>query len=88
MSLAAKLAGVLGGVAIVAALIAFYVVGYLIKRPSPVAASGSASQARLTLQTVASMGYGPHPDWVSYFVKDDKGAWQHSPSSPSRRTRW
>ena len=78
MSKGARIAAVAVGVAVAAALIAFYVVGYLVARPTPVAAAGSAPQAKLTLQTVASMGYGPHPDWVSYFVKDDKGAWQHS----------
>jgi hypothetical protein len=78
VSKGARVAAVAVGVAVAAALIAFYVVGYLRARPTPVAAAGSAAHAELTLQTVASMGYGPHPDWVSYFVKDDKGAWKHS----------
>ena len=42
MSLAAKLAGVLGGVAVAAGLLAYYVVGYLIVEPPNVQADGFA----------------------------------------------
>jgi hypothetical protein len=65
-------------VAVTAALIAYYVVSYLMVRPPPVAAAGSAPEVRLTLQTVASLGIGPHPDWVSYLAKDPAGQWIHS----------
>jgi hypothetical protein len=27
---------------------------------------------------VASIGHGPHPDWVSYYARDPQGQWQHS----------
>src|SRR5947209_8465186 len=47
-------------------------------RPPAVAASGRAPQASLTLQTVASLGVGPHPDWVSYLVENPQGKWVHS----------
>jgi hypothetical protein len=78
MSVGAKLAAVLLGVAVGAALIAFYVVGYLIVTPPSVAATQTApQQARLTLQTVASLGFGPHPDWVSYLAKNGHGKWVH-----------
>jgi hypothetical protein len=73
-----KLGAVLLGVACAAALIAYYVVGYLLVRPPTVSAAGSAPRASLTLQTVASLGFGPHADWVSYLVKDDTGKWVHS----------
>ena len=46
--------------------------------PPAIAASGTPGNASLTLQTVASIGFGPHPDWVSYLVKDPKGKWVHS----------
>jgi hypothetical protein len=78
VSKALRAAGVLAGVAIAAALLAFYVVDYLREKPAAVAATGQAPHAHLTLQTVASMGYGPHPDWVSYFVQNDQGKWVHS----------
>jgi hypothetical protein len=47
-------------------------------RPPAVAAAGAAPRASLTLQTVASIGFGPHPDWVSYLARDPLGKWQHS----------
>ena len=78
MSKVAKLAGVLGGVAAAAGLLAYYIVGYLIVVPPNVQAAGAAPQGRLTLQTVAALGFGPHPDWVSYLVKNRQGKWEHS----------
>jgi len=46
--------------------------------PPNVAAATTPGGARLTLQTVASLGFKPHPDWVSYLVKDPQGKWIHS----------
>jgi hypothetical protein len=77
MSRTAKALALGAGVAVSAALIAYYVVSYLMVRPPTVRASG-APQAHVTLQTVASIGFGPHPDWVSYLVKNPAGHWQHS----------
>jgi hypothetical protein len=74
----ARFAAVALATAVAAGLIVFYVLSYLVIRPPAVQASGSAPHARLTLQTVASIGFGPHPDWVSYLVKNDRGAWEHS----------
>src|SRR5438128_11837670 len=78
MSRTAKALAIGAGIAVSAALIAFYLVSYLMVRPPAVSAAGSAPNARLTLQTVASIGFGPHPDWVSYLVKNDAGKWVHS----------
>src|SRR5438067_9796274 len=78
MSRTAKALAIGAGIAVSAALIAFYVVSYLMVRPPTVAASGSAPHARITLQTVASIGFGPHPDWVSYLVRNPQGKWVHS----------
>jgi hypothetical protein len=78
MAFGAKLIAVLLGVAVAAALIAFYIVDYLIVTPPSVAATQPAPrQARLTLQTVASLGFGPHPTWVSYLAKNSQGTWVH-----------
>ena len=66
------------GVACSAALIAYYVVSYLIVRPPFVSAAGRTPSANLTLQTVAALGFGPHPDWVSYLVRTPQGKWVHS----------
>ena len=70
--------GVLIGVVVSAALIAYYIVGYLMVTPPAVAAPAALREANLTLQTVASLGFGPHPDWVSYLVKNPQGQWVHS----------
>jgi hypothetical protein len=78
VSKSARAAAVVLGTAVAAALIVYYVVGYLLIRPPAVQASGSAPHARLTLQTVASIGFGPHPDWVSYLAENDRGTWVHS----------
>jgi hypothetical protein len=69
---------VAAGIGVGAALIAYYVVSYLMVRPPPVAAEGAAPAARLMLQTVASLGIGPHADWVSYLARDPRGRWVHS----------
>ncbi len=62
-------------IVVVVALIAWYVVGYLMVSPSTV----SLPSANLTLQTVAGLGNGyTEPTWVSYLVKDEKGKWQHT----------
>ncbi|HST25924.1 MAG TPA: hypothetical protein VLJ76_08025 [Gaiellaceae bacterium] len=78
MSASAKLAAVFGGIAIAAGLFAYYIVGYLVLRPQNVNAAGQAPRASITLQTVASLGVGPHPDWVSYLIKNPQGKWVHS----------
>ena len=78
MARSAKALAFGAGLAVSAALIAFYVVSYLMIRPPAVSASGAAPSARITLQTVASIGFGPHPDWVSYLVQNPQGKWEHS----------
>lgn len=46
--------------------------------PPTVAAAASGRSAELTLQTVGSIGFGPHPTWVSYLVQDANGDWVHT----------
>jgi len=69
----ARLGAVALAIAVSAGLIAFYVVGYLMVRPPEVQAAGTPRHAQLTLQTVASLGFKPHPDWVSYLAKNQSG---------------
>ncbi len=81
-----KLIGIGAAAALVVALIVWYVTGYLMVSSASVtvpaagpAAGGAGTQVNLTLQTVAGLGNGyTEPTWVSYLVKDEKGAWQHS----------
>jgi hypothetical protein len=73
-----KYAGILGSTVLALALIAAYVVGFLANSPPTIASPSGPAGTQLTLQTVASFGHSPHPDWVSYLVKDAKGDWRHS----------
>jgi hypothetical protein len=77
-----RLAAIAGGTAIVVALLVWYVAGYLMVSPaavSPPTTKGAKPTANLTLQTVASLGPGyTQPSWVSYLVKNETGAWEHS----------
>ena len=41
-------------------------------------AQAAGQPVNLTVQTVGSIGFGPHPTWVVYFVKDPAGKWVHS----------
>jgi hypothetical protein len=78
MSRAAKLGLVGVGTAFGVALIVYYIVSYLIVTPPVVAATGAKPRVHLTLQTVASFGHSPHPDWVSYLARKGDGKWVHS----------
>ena len=78
MGMATRVTAVVLGVAVGAALIAYYIVGYLMATPPVVAATGMAPSVRLTLQTVASYGHEPHTDWVSYLAQNPEGKWVHS----------
>ena len=74
-----RLLAVGASVVVVLVLIAIYVTQWLTVGPPSVAlAAPSPSGAKITLQTVASIGGGPHPDWVSYYVEDKDGHWVHS----------
>jgi hypothetical protein len=76
--------GVVAGVAVAGVLIGFYVFGYLVGDTVPFRpqATGPAASptVNLTLQTVAAVGptLAPHPDWVSYLVRNDSGTWVRS----------
>jgi hypothetical protein len=63
---------------VVAVLVVWYVFGYVISWPQTVPQASAAGVTTLTVQTVASFGHEPHPDWVSYLVKNEQGQWVHS----------
>ena len=75
-----RLAAVAVGLAVVVALLVWYVAGYLTTSPPSVSISTKGARtANLTLQTVAGLGPSySEPTWVSYLVKNEQGAWQHS----------
>ena len=79
-----KLAGVAAVVAVGGILIGFYVSGYLVGNTTPYApaaqTTGTARSVNMTLQTVAAVGptLAPHPDWVSYLIRDSSGHWRRT----------
>src|SRR6478609_5981251 len=78
ISRSARIVCALAGTVVVAALAAWYVVGYVLGFPPTVSQASAAGVTNVTVQTVASYGRAPHPDWVSYLVKNEQGHWVHS----------
>jgi hypothetical protein len=78
VSRGSKIAAIAGAAAVAAVLVALYVVYFLASTPTTRAAPAAPGRARLTLQTVASFGHAPHPDWVSYLMRDGRGGWHHT----------
>ncbi|MGN6377461.1 MAG: hypothetical protein ACTHNU_00770 [Gaiellales bacterium] len=78
MSKGSRVSAVVVGTLIGVLLIAYYITTYVANKPPEVQAATVNGQTQLTLQTVASYGHAPHPDWVSYLVKDPQGKWVHS----------
>jgi hypothetical protein len=60
------------------AVVVVYVVDFLAAQPKTLRAAAAPGGAQLTLQTVASYGHSPHPDWVSYLARDGSGRWHHT----------
>jgi hypothetical protein len=78
VSKGARVAVTLAATVVVAALIAVYVAQYVSAAPPSVTVRSEPGTAQITLQTVASVGFGPHPTWVSYFAQDRTQRWVHS----------
>jgi hypothetical protein len=68
-----RVVGVVLGFALAVVLIGFYVSDFLLYQPPLV-----TDTTNIVLQTVPAYGHEPNPDWVSYFVQDSSGKWQHS----------
>jgi hypothetical protein len=66
------------GAVLAAVLITVYLTQWLTVSPRSVASATRNGEAQLTIQTVASLGTAPHPDWVSYLVKDARDRWVHT----------
>ena len=78
MSRSSRIAAVLGGSAVFIAVVLWVVFTWVANLPPTVQAQTSGGTASVTFQTVASFGHAPHPDWVSYLVKNKQGDWVHS----------
>jgi hypothetical protein len=78
--MAVRVLGVVATVAVAGVLIGFYISGWLVGNSKPFRPAVHGKSVSLTLQTVAAVGpqLAPHPDWVSYLVRDDSGKWRRS----------
>ncbi len=81
MSKGGRLAAVLGLFLVAVGLVVWVVAGYLTPGVPGGVTNFTTTQAagqtvNLTVQTVGSIGFGPHPTWVSYLLKDPtSGKW-------------
>lgn len=73
-----RIAGIAAGTAGAIVLITWYVMSWVTSFPPTVQAGTVNGVTNVTFQTVASYGHQPHPDWVSYMVKNPQGDWVHS----------
>jgi hypothetical protein len=73
-----RIAGIAAGTAAAIVLITWYVMSWVTSFPPTVMAGTTGGVTNVTFQTVASFGHQPHPDWVSYLVKNPQGDWVHS----------
>jgi hypothetical protein len=75
---AQKTIGVLVPLVLLLALVIWtftWLIGY---PPTVQAATTTPGEVNVTMQTVAQMGTEPHPQWVSYLIKQADGSWVHS----------
>ena len=78
MTKAQKTIGVLVPLVLLLALVIWtftWLIGY---PPTVQAATTKPGEVNVTLQTVGTIGTGPHPEWVSYLVQRPDGSWEHS----------
>jgi hypothetical protein len=73
-----KLVAAGAGAVLAVVLITVYLTQWLTVSPPSVASATRNGEPQLTIQTVASLGTAPHPDWVSYLVKNARGRWVHT----------
>ncbi len=81
MSRAGKLGIVFSLFALAVGLVVFTAMSFLRTEPPTVDLAAGHQPGRpvhLTVETVGSVGYGVHPQWVSYLVKAPNGQWVQS----------
>ena len=54
------------------------VLSFLTGPPTVDFTAAPGQPVNLTVQTVGSIGFGDHPQWVSYLVENPQGQWVHS----------
>jgi hypothetical protein len=73
-----RIVGILVAVAVIVVAVFFYIADFLTAAPATLAATTQNGATSLTLQTVASYGHAPAPDWVTYLGRDSDGNWHHT----------
>jgi hypothetical protein len=72
----ARIAVVLACLGAAVGLIVFVAMAFIRSSPPTVTfSSQNGKPVNLTIQTVGTIGFGVHPTWVSYLVKDPQGNW-------------
>lgn len=81
MSIRGRVAAAVGLFAAAVGLVLWVVFGFIASTTPTTdftSAQPPGSPVNLTVQTVGSIGFGPHPTWVSYLVKTPQGKWVQS----------
>lgn len=81
MTRSARVTIVVALLGVATALVVFTAMAYL--RSSPPTVDFTAGHERgqpvdMTLQTVGTIGFGPHPSWVSFLTETPNGKWVHT----------
>lgn len=81
MARGGRLGVVLSLFAVVVGLVVFTAMAFLRSSPSTVdftQGHQAGQPVNLTIQTVGAVGFGVHPEWVSYLVQAPSGQWVHT----------
>lgn len=81
MSIGGRVAIVVGLFLVALGFVLWGVFGFLLVEPPTVdftTSQPAGAPVNLTVQTVGTIGFGPHPTWVSYLVRDPAGQWIHT----------
>src|SRR5487761_1271313 len=76
-----RIAAIAALLCVAAGLVLFVAMDYLRSEPPTIDFAAGHTQGRpvdLTLQTVGTIGFGPHPSWVSYLTLAPDGKWSHT----------
>jgi hypothetical protein len=72
---------VLGLLGVAAGLVVFAAMAFVASSPPTVDFASDHQSGKpidIEVQTVGAIGFGPHPSWVSYLVRNPQGQWVHT----------
>jgi hypothetical protein len=73
-----RLAGIIVVTAVLTVVVILYIADFLTVAPPTVSAAVQNGTERVTLQTMATWGHAPNPDWVTYMGQDASGQWHRT----------